>query len=238
MGGGTGTTSILLPENWFFQLFLSPRLSAADSRCKLGSWKMRSPPAFRAGRRGGGPAAQWQIMQILAEHGIRQGAARAMRLISELASSPSIPPSAEWHQSGSESLKVCGLMSGRDRPLLPIAALRSRLAAPGDRGDGGDSGTRERGRTARAAAAPCLSPEFSQAFCRSRQAPRLNPRVQEGSCILNGVPSRGLNHCSRLLALKRTGWVQMRCDCAGRVRWLGLEQEEPSWDAAQTAAGN
>lgn len=30
----------------------------------------------------------------------------------------------------------------------------------------------------------------------------------------------------------------MRCDCAGRVQWLGLEEEEPSWDAAQTAAGN
>lgn len=30
----------------------------------------------------------------------------------------------------------------------------------------------------------------------------------------------------------------MRCDCAGRVQCLGLEQEEPSRDAAQTAAIN
>lgn len=44
----------------------------------------------------------------------------------------SSPPRPEWHQNSSESLKVCGLISGRNRPLLPITALRSRLATPGD----------------------------------------------------------------------------------------------------------
>jgi len=65
----------------FFFFFLS-RLSAASSRCKIRSCERCFPPAFWAG---GGPTAQWQIMQILPEHLINHGGAGGTRLISELA---------------------------------------------------------------------------------------------------------------------------------------------------------
>lgn len=68
---------------FFFLSFFLPvsRLSAASSRCKIRSCEQCFPPAFWAG---GGPTAQWQIMQILSEHLINHGGARGTRLISEL----------------------------------------------------------------------------------------------------------------------------------------------------------
>lgn len=139
----------------------------------------------------------------------------------ERSSSPNSPPPRrprqasprrpEWHQGSSESLKVCGLISGRNRPLLPITAPRSRLATPGARREREPgSGSRERSAGGRNASSCSLGDSVvlaAEPCCWSLPAPRRNPRVREGSCILHGVLSRGLNHSSWLLALKRTGWV-------------------------------
>lgn len=128
----TLASSILLPENdsFNFSFFLGFRSQAPGVQSEAASG-ISLPHFGRAGRRGGGPTAQWQIMQILPEHLINHSVGRGTQLISELASVASsrceASPRLEWHQSSSESLKVWGLISWRNWPLLPITTLQSRL---------------------------------------------------------------------------------------------------------------
>ena len=127
-----GGSSILLPEKSLFQLFLFPRLSVADSRCKIRSWKWHFPPAFWAGRQEG----RWSNC-TMTDYANPPRASNQSRLWERNAAhlqislrrhvlAWSIPPQLEWHQSSSESLKVWGLISWRNWPLLPITTLQSR----------------------------------------------------------------------------------------------------------------
>lgn len=64
----------------------------------------------------------------------------------ERSSSPNSPPPRrprqasprrpEWHQGSSESLKVCGLISGRNRPLLPISPAKPPRYSRSSAGEG------------------------------------------------------------------------------------------------------
>lgn len=158
---------------------------------KSGSAGSGAPlPHFgRAGGEGGGPAAQWQIMQILAKRGIHRGGGRGTRLIHlRIGLRRASPPPTLGRndiRAAPSPWKSAGLISGRNRRLLPITAPRSRPATPGDR-----SWLRHRRQ------------DRGQPLLGSVRSSR-NPRVRGGSCILNAVPSRGLNRSSRLLALEK-----------------------------------